>query len=265
MKYGFSTLGCPAWGFREIVTSAKDLGYDGIEIRGIADELYAPKVKQFTEDKIEETKKYLKDIGIEIAILTTNVEIAVKDKESQAIKEAYEYIKLAGELGVPYIRLMCTNSASPNGGDIRLAKAAYEEVAEYAMTKGVMPLIETNGIFSDTKLLSDFIHSIKSQNKGVLWDIHHPYRYNCESVDETIKNIGEFIQYTHIKDSVVENGKVVYKMMGKGDIPVKEVVSGLKNIGFQGYLTLEWLKRWNKSLEEPSIALYQFISYMKSL
>lgn len=265
MKYGFSTLGCPTWGFREIVTSAKDLGYDGIEIRGIADELYAPKVKHFAEDKIEDTKKYLKDIGIEITILTTSVEIAVKEKESAALKEAYEYIKLANMLGVPYIRLMCTNSASPNGGDIRLAKQIFEEIAEYSKTKGVTPLIETNGIFSDTKLLADFMESIKSDNKGVLWDIHHPFRYNCESVDDTIKNIGKYIRYTHVKDSVVENGTVVYKMMGKGDIPVKDVILGLRNIGYTGYLTLEWLKRWNKSLEEPSIALYQYISYMKSL
>lgn len=265
MKYGFSTLGCPTWGFKEIVTSAKDLGYDGIEIRGIADELYAPRIKQFTEDKIEATKKYLKDIGIEIAILTTNVEIAVKEREEKAIKEAYEYIKLANELGVRYIRLMCTDSASPNGGDIRLAKDTYQEIAEYAMTKDVMPLIETNGIFSDSKLLSDFIHSIKSENKGVLWDIHHPYRYNCESIGDTIKNLGTYIKHTHIKDSIVENGKVIYKMMGNGDIPIEEVVSGLREIDYKGYLSLEWVKRWNKSLEEPSIALYQFISYMKSL
>jgi len=36
MKIGFSTLGCPDWTLSEILATAKDLGYNGVEIRGIA-------------------------------------------------------------------------------------------------------------------------------------------------------------------------------------------------------------------------------------
>ena len=42
MKLAFSTLGCPNWQWREIFATAKDLGVDGIEIRGIENEMYAP-------------------------------------------------------------------------------------------------------------------------------------------------------------------------------------------------------------------------------
>ena len=33
MKVSFSTLGCPEWSWAEITSMAKDLGFDGIEIR----------------------------------------------------------------------------------------------------------------------------------------------------------------------------------------------------------------------------------------
>ena len=48
MKICFSTLGCPEWSFSEIVSVASDLGYNGIEIRGIQNELYVPAMEPFS-------------------------------------------------------------------------------------------------------------------------------------------------------------------------------------------------------------------------
>ncbi len=32
MKISFSTLGCPGWSYEDILSTAKDLGFNGIEI-----------------------------------------------------------------------------------------------------------------------------------------------------------------------------------------------------------------------------------------
>ena len=42
MKLAFTTAGCPGWTFDEIFAAATDLSMDGIEIRGVGDEMYAP-------------------------------------------------------------------------------------------------------------------------------------------------------------------------------------------------------------------------------
>ena len=55
MKLAFSTVGCPDWSFDEIFASAKDFGYDAIEIRGIGKEIYAPKLNIFSDAGIEGT------------------------------------------------------------------------------------------------------------------------------------------------------------------------------------------------------------------
>ena len=50
MKLCFSTIGCPDWRLQEIVSAAKDLGYDAIEVRGLGGEIYAPAAPEFTTD-----------------------------------------------------------------------------------------------------------------------------------------------------------------------------------------------------------------------
>lgn len=261
MKYALSTLGCPRWDYDDIVVTAKDLGYNGIEIRGVADELYAPKIKAFNEDNI---LKSIDKLGkLEIPMLTTNSTVATDTDIDKSMREGMEYIELAGRLGTKYIRILCTNKAGLDDGDYNLALRKYDELCEYGKEYNVTPLIETNGMFCNTSLLNKFINELNNNNSGVLWDIHHPYRFNNEAISYTLENIGDFIRYVHIKDSIIVDGDVKYRMLGHGDIPVGEALNGLKKIGYDGYITLEWVKRWNPDLEEPGIVFAHFINKIK--
>lgn len=260
MKLCFSTIGCPDWKIGEIVTTAKDLGYTGIEIRGIRGEINAPQMREFNED-MEKTQKLLDDTGVKIAMLTSGASLANHNDED-AVDEAKAYIDLAIRLNVPFIRVMCTDKPYFDGGDLDLCLKRYRKVLDYAKGKNVTPLMETNGLFVDTALLSRFLDDA-GEGGGALWDVHHPYRFNDESVETTIKNLGSKIKYVHLKDSAIEKGKVAYKMTGYGDVPIKEAVSALKENGYDGYCTYEWVKRWNKELEDAGIVFAHFANYMK--
>lgn len=260
MKLCFSTIGCPDWKIGEIVTTAKDLGYAGIEIRGIRGEINAPSMREFNEDS-DKTKKLLDDTGVKIAMLTSGASLANHNDED-AVDEAKAYIDLAVRLGVPYVRVMCTDKPYFDGGDLDLCLKRYREVLDYAKGKNVTPLMETNGLFVDTALLSRFLDDA-GEGGGALWDVHHPYRFNDETVETTVKNLGSKIKYVHLKDSVIEKGKVAYRMMGYGDVPIKEAVTALKENGYDGYCTFEWVKRWNKELEDAGIVFAHYANYMK--
>lgn len=52
MKLGFSTIGCPEWDWAEILGTAKDMGIDGIEIRGVEDELDPMKITIFDKEHL---------------------------------------------------------------------------------------------------------------------------------------------------------------------------------------------------------------------
>ncbi|MCL2754293.1 MAG: AMP-binding protein, partial [Oscillospiraceae bacterium] len=91
----------------------------------------------------------------------------------------------------------------------------------------------------------------------------HPYRYGGESPAQTVANLGSYIRYIHVKDSVVVDGKSQYKLMGDGDLPIKEMLGELTKIGYDGYISLEWVKRWAGNLEEAGIVFPHFAGYMK--
>lgn len=262
MKFAFSTLGCPDWTFGEMVSTAKDLGYNAIEIRGIEKEVFAPYAKPFTKNHIDKTIAYLKEKNIEISLLATGASVGVASHIESALGEATVYTDLAQKLGVEYIRIMITNRPYPEDTDFDGAVTAFQSICDYAKDKGVIPLIETNGILADSKKMKEFVEKVDRDNCGVLWDIHHPYRFFNEKIDETYNNIGKYVKYVHVKDSVMQDGQVKYKMMGKGDVPVLEVLDLLSKNNYTSFVTLEWVKRWRPDLEDAGVAFPHFLNYV---
>lgn len=265
MKISFSTLGCPDWSWEDMLSTAKDLGFDGIEIRGIGNELYAPKVKQFSDDNIELTKKKLNKIGLEIPCLTSACFLFDKQNIEKHWQEGIDYIELAAKLGTPFVRVLGDEHPYPGNVDIAFVAENLKKLSDIANAKGVKLLIETNGVFADSKVLKSLLESVNSDSVGVLWDVHHPIRFFNEPIEYTFENLKKYICYLHVKDSTVVEGDVKYKMMGYGDIPVKGIVELLKENGYTGYISLEWVKRWCLDLEEPGIVFAHYSGYMKTV
>ncbi len=263
MKLAFSTLGCPDWSWKDIYATAKDLKFDGIEVRGLQNELYMPNAYPFREEHINDTLKDLKNSRLAISMLTTGISMGY-DEYNDA-DTAKRYIDLAKTLSTPFIRVMISDKPYPEEVDLQAAANRYNEICEYASDKGVVPLIETNGVLADSAKLKQFIETVASDNKGVLWDIHHPYRFAGESPAITYANLKDYVRYIHVKDSVLDGDKVVYRMMGYGDVPIFDALQLLADNGYDGFVSLEWVKRWCPELEGAGIVFAHYISYMTYL
>lgn len=266
MKVSFSTLGCPEWSWAEITAMAKDLGFNGIEIRGVGKELYAPKIKEFLPENIEGTKKKLEEMGLSIPCFTSSSCLFDESNIETNMEEAKEYIDTASAIGTKYVRVLGDGQAEPKE-DISLDFLADSliKLADYAKEKNVIVLVETNGVLSDSLKMSELMKKVSSANIAVLWDVHHPYRFMNEPVEKTYSRLKDFIKHVHIKDSVMEEGAVKYKMTGHGDVPVKEAIKLLMENNFEGYISYEWVKRWCDELEDPGVAFSQFINYIKGI
>ena len=266
MKLSFSTLGCPDWSFADIISTACDLGYNGVEVRGIANELDGSKIPQFSADKADKTKQLLRDKKLEIPCLTSACYIHDKNIRDDTLCKARDYIDTAQRMGIKNVRVLADYGPEQSGQlDSEYIAERLEEVAAYAKERGVTVLVETNGYFANSTRLAKLINMAGQDNVGVIWDVHHPYRYFGETPEFTIATIGDFIRHVHLKDSVMENGKLKYKLLGEGDLPVADCVKRLMDIGYDGYYSLEWVKRWDLSLEEPGIAFASYASYMRGL
>ena len=261
MKIAFSTLCCPNYDWKEIFSMATDLGFDGIEVRYIKEE---EAQSPFSFEKCDETAKTLKKSKIEIPCLSTGGCIK-HDNWLETKEEILKYIAIASKIGTKYIRILGDIHAEPEGevNDEIIAERIKEIVPE-AEKNDVILLVETNGVYGDTGRLAELLNTIASDNVAALWDVHHPYRYFNESAETTLTNLGAYIKHVHIKDSIMENSKVTYKIIGEGDIPLDDIMLALKSINYEGYATLEWVKRWNAELSDAGVIFPKFVDYMQT-
>ncbi len=263
MKIAFSTLGCPDFDWTDIYSMAKDLGYDGIEIRGLGQEIFAVKAQPFMENQLPSTVRKLAELRLEIPCLSSGCCLKFTENTDLNDREILEYINLAVKLGTPYVRILADRNPKPDTEvDDSLVVAALKRLAPVAEAKGVTLLVETNGVYSDTDRLRKLLDQTASDAVAALWDIHHPYRFAGEKPGKTVQNLGAYIKYVHIKDSVVENGEIGYRMIGEGDLPIDDFMFALRSINYDGYVSLEWVKRWMPDLEDAGIVFPHFAEFM---
>jgi len=263
MKLSFSTLGCPDFNWQEIYSMAKDLGFEGIEVRGVGDDIFSLSGSPFKKENIAETVAGLKRRRLQISCLSSGCALKYKENEEKNIAEIREYIDLAAKLDTKFIRILGDETAAPTTEvDDEAVIETMKKLVPYAEEKGVTLLIETNGVYADTERLLNVLREIKSDSIGALWDIHHPFRYMNEAPEKTIKNLGAYVKYVHIKDSVMENGKTVYKLVGEGDLPIEDVMRALRSVNYEGYVCLEWLKKYAPDLVNAGIVFPHFVNFM---
>ncbi len=263
MKLAFSTLGCPNFSWTEIYSMASDLGFDGIEIRGLGENIFAVQAQPFTESQLPETIKKLEELRLEIPCLSSGCCLKFSEDAEENHDEIVQYILLASKLGTPYVRILADNEPHPTGevnDDVVLS--ALRRLIPLAEEKGVTLLVETNGVYADTARLCRLLDNISSGAVAALWDINHPYRFAGETAEQTVQNLGAYIKHVHIKDSIMEDGTVKYRMMGEGDLPLDEIMMALNSINYEGYLSLEWVKRWAPDLAEAGVVFPMYASYM---
>jgi fatty-acyl-CoA synthase len=264
MKISFSTLACPDFSWTDIYSMAKDLGFDGIEIRGLGSDIYAVNAKPFSDAQLPITKKKLADLRIEIPCFSSGCCLKFKDKHDENITEITQYIVLAEKMNTPFVRVLADlQPMAVDEVDDSYIISILKELAEIAEKTTVTLIVETNGVYANTKRLRAVLDAVNSRSVAALWDMNHPYRYAGEAPLTTVANLGPYIKYTHIKDSVLRDGKVAYTLMGQGSLPVKNMIEALKSIGYDGYVSLEWVKRWASELSDAGIVFPQYANFMK--
>ena len=115
MKLAFSTLACPEWSWKDIYPMAHDLGYAGIEIRGLGEEITASHAKPFLPSEVDRTMENLRKLGLEIPCFSSNCVLAYEDGAKIAPTEIGEYVTLANKCGASYVRILADAHPAPEG------------------------------------------------------------------------------------------------------------------------------------------------------
>ena len=254
MKLSFSTRGWGDLSWEELIDSALDMKFTGIEI-------YNPykfsalmdRGGPFHKHKCAATIRQLRDLKLTIPCIDTSMDLSDETMEIDSLKQM---LQLAHDLKVGYV--VAWASKGDEAGEAQLRKQ-LDALLPLAEELEVCLLIKTSGIYADTARLRTLLESYASDWLGALWDMHHPYRDFGESADATIKNLGTYVKHVHLRDS---DNKDTYNLIGEGNMPVADMMRALSSINYDGFISLEWKPEWMDELQDREVIFPHFVNYM---
>jgi sugar phosphate isomerase/epimerase len=273
MKICLTTLGCPNWDLDTVIAKGKEYGFDGIDFRGLLDQIDITLLPEFTTG-VASTMRKITDAGLEVSDIASSIKVCVPEARESNLEEARRTIEVARNLNCPNVRVF-------GGGDLdtydreTLAKMGcdcMEEILALDGAAGLKWVFETHDLWikaKDCKLLLD---SIPNPAFGALWDMGHTSRVGDESPEESYAAIGPRIGHTHVKDAVYdpEHEQAMqdgwhYVLPGEGQLPLAEAIALLKQHDYDGWIMFEHEKRWHPDLQEPEVAFPAFVKWIRPL
>ena len=269
MKLSATTLGCPDWSLDEIIANCAKAGLDGIDLRGLGEQMDVTLLPEFTTG-VAQTLARIEGGGLSVSGVSSSVRCVTESDQQRAefIEEVKRYCELAVGLKCGVVRVF--GGALPEGMSddeaLKVASANLNTYGQVALAAGVKVAMETHDAWCASTRVAELIRAADHPAVGVLWDVHHPWRVTGESADATWGNLGQWIIYTHFKDAHGQpGGEQTLCEYGAGDLPLADFVRVLRDNGYEGWLTLEHEKRWHAELADSGEEFPRYVRVMKGL
>jgi sugar phosphate isomerase/epimerase len=238
----------------QILDCIRDLRFEGVEIRGLEGEMWVPASPHLRpgSDFLAELHR----LGCVVACLGSSASFG---KPDAAVEEWKAYIEAASAIGCKLVRVF--GGQLPEGMDraqaARAMAPALREACDFAAQRGVFVGLETHDAWCRCDQVAMILEAADHPALKVIWDCHHSLRQG-ETPGQSLAAVGDALVHVHLKDGFMVDGKAQYRLFGEGDLPLREVLQTLKDAGYEGYLSLEWEKKWHPNLPEPEVAFPQF-------
>ena len=274
MKIAFSSMACPAWDLSTILAKAKEFGYQGVELRGLAGQLHLPLAAELTADP-EAVQKRFADAGIELMCLASSAVFHSRDPHEVADNKAQvrEYIDTAQALGCPFVRVFGAEiprrfpfGYEPRERVLSRIATALREVAPYAESRGVTIVLENSGDFCRSEDLWFLVDAAESSAVRACWNTVAG-RSVRERPTVSIPRLASKIAILHVCDAKFdEAGRFEsFVPLGEGSCEIARAFELLKGVGFDEWLVFDWPKLWNTSLADPDRSLPAAAKFLKDL
>ena len=217
MKLSFSTKGWKNIQWQDFVLNAVEAGFSGIEIHDINAPEFSEKTGPANIEMAAATVRNLYENNLTVPCLDALCDIGNSALLSENIAETESCINYAKALKIPYIRIHAPCATEDNNVDNAVFEYLSNAVPR-AESAGITLIMETAGIYSDTKKLCTVLNRFACDNLAVLWDVHHTFRDANEAPDQTVTNLGAYIKHVHIKDSEITEEGLQYCLIGEGTL-----------------------------------------------
>ncbi|HOB20904.1 MAG TPA: sugar phosphate isomerase/epimerase family protein [Candidatus Atribacteria bacterium] len=213
-------------------------GIDHIEMRGV----YGKSIVSYSLEEVKSIKQELDANGFKISALGSPIgKIGILDDFRPHLDLFRHALDIAAILETKYIRMFSFYMPEGESADKYRDEVLerWNSFLEAARDYDIVLLHENEkGIYGDTpERCLDLLESLGSDRTGLTFDPANFVQCNVETYPKAFKMLKNHIRYMHIKDALYANHQVV--PAGHGDGRLGEILSGLKDHGFKGFLSIE--------------------------
>jgi fructoselysine 3-epimerase len=256
----------PAYPLEETIKRIARIGYDGIEIGAASPHAYP---KYLNKSRRLEIKHVLDANGIALSSMLPapgggpgfNVASPSPEERSHTIEQYKEVVELCAEWGgktVLYVAGWQVFGTSRKQA-WEWSREALSEIAKAAADQGVTLAVEPTAV--DSNLIEscddaiELMEEVGLPNVKLMFDTIH-VMYRNEVPTDYVYQMGKNLHHVHLSD----NDRLA-PGLGRGDFV--GLVAALKEIDFQGYLTMEI--GFNTRSVEPDKVARQAYEYIKPM
>ena len=241
------------------IKAASELGLSGIQIYAVSGE-FCP--DNLGEDDIESYRALLGEFGLEVSALCGDLGghgFEIAEEVPTRVEKTKKIIDLALKLGsnivTTHIGVIPEDKTSEK---YQTMLSAMRELGAYASERGAALAIETGPEIATT--LNDFVRAA-GDGVGVNLDPANFVMVTGQDPAEAVRLLSDKIVHTHVKDGRMlkkSDPVLIYKCfaeggiealnvadffievpVGEGDVRWDEYIAALREVGYDGYLTIE--------------------------
>jgi len=241
------------------IRKAWELGYDGVELA----------LANAEEINVAAINSLIKKYGIEIPVISTgrvfseahlwftHPEEKIRDKAIQRMKDIIEIAsQCKANVNIGRVRGNIPENRPRKEAEERFFSTLME-CSDFAALRGVQLLLEpvnryeTNFINSLEESV-EIVDKLNRENIKLMPDTFHMNIEDASIVD-SVKKAGDKIGYVHFADSN-------RWPPGQGHLNFSQIIAALKEIGYEGYITVEAVPKPN-----PDKAAKMAISFLRGI
>jgi len=259
---------------------AAELGVDGVQIYATTGELTA----DWDASRRRELRRLLEELGLEVSALCGDFGghgFSRREEVEWRLAKSKAVMDLAVDLGTrvvtTHIGVVPKDTAAER---YSVMKAACEELAEYGEKVGAAFAVETGP--ETAAELRAFLDSLSARGVRVNYDPANLVMVTHDDPVAGVRTLGDYIVHTHAKDGIHKKDcdpEMIYNAfaeggieglhvgdyfeetpLGEGEVDWPAYVAALKEIGYDGYLTVE-----REVGEDPVADIAKAVGFLRSL
>jgi sugar phosphate isomerase/epimerase len=242
MNYAFMSFSCPELTFAEMLSTASDIGYDGLEPRTVSNHKHGVEVE--ADAALRETiRQQAADAGIDIGCVACSARYADPANSDEHVQGTHDHIDLAADIGCSRLRVFGGGLGEGMSREEAVAHAgeALKSLGDHAGDRGVTICLETHDSWCDPRDVAALMEYVGHPNIAVNWDIMHPVRMGFATMEESYEILKPWVRHVHFHDGKTNDNKLELCPVGDGEIDHKVAVRSLQKDGYEGFLSGEWI------------------------